>query len=512
MAARGKFTPMSSFFDRIPTFRRIGVLLRRALGGLVRLLFSRRLLTRLAFVTACLLTLALVFYTSERRRWRAAWTEYETTAKARGARMESKDFPHPPVPDAQNFGQISFFQDFYKKPEPPDGLNGPVFEALLQLIHIRENGTTISDLVRKIANDQLIPNRPLDSSGKSTADIANAILTSLDDECGAVSRQLHEAVDRPLSWFPSEWDKSDTRSPKKPSYLRMRKAAQLAIIQLVLHTAARDGASALEDLRLCLRVGKANENHPFLVAAMIRTAITALAMEGVWIGLNENVWDDTTLAQIDGLLAEIDLVSTYRFGLETERAFSNEMLQSFVEDKGALEKAFTDPAKPQRQPYWRLFPTGWIYRSKLKMNQHSDLALAALDVQRRTMSLDPGRLERMMKSSKQLQDLIFLIATPSFERAASRTAATEALLRQARAACALERYRLKHSRYPEKLDDLVAEMLLPEVPRDPTNNQPVEYQRTEDGVFTLRFPETVRLTRDVVPWSEAWKPASRSSN
>jgi len=51
---------------------------------------------------------------------------------------------------------------------------------------------------------------------------------------------------------------------------------------------------------------------------------------------------------------------------------------------------------------------------------------------------------------------------------------------EVRAVCGLERYKLAHGAFPEKLDALAPEFL-PEVPRDPIDLAPLRYRRTESG-------------------------------
>jgi hypothetical protein len=54
----------------------------------------------------------------------------------------------------------------------------------------------------------------------------------------------------------------------------------------------------------------------------------------------------------------------------------------------------------------------------------------------------------------------------------------------ARTACALERFRLAHGKYPEALDAL-APQFIAKVPHDPIDGQPLHYRPTDDGQFIL---------------------------
>ena len=499
---------MKSFLDHIPTFRRLPGNLWR----IVRPLFSRRLWTRLAFGGACLLTLAMVFHAVERRRWRGAWKDYEAKARELGVRLEVNEFPNPEVPDEKNFGEIPYFQDNYRKPEPPNGVNGPVFDTLLRVLSVSETragGLALSELVREAALKSPIRERILTPPG-TTEGAARAILALLDQESGGVTRQLRDALARPLCRFPSEWYEGENRHPKRPPYIRLRNAALLESMRVTLHVAARDDAAALEDLLVSFRLANATKANPCLVAAMIRVAITDLTMGGVWLGLNERIWDDATLARIEEKLTEIDLIDAYQFGMETERALYNRMFQSFADDQSELMKAYDSDSKRWRRFAMKyLYPVGWVYRSQIKTNQYFDLVLADVDRGRGMLKIDIGPAERFIKSASELQDFIFLSIAPAPLRAASRTVATEALVRQARTACALERYRLKHGEFPSHLDALVSSRFLTTLPLDPISGAPMEYQKFDDDRFSLKSSETSRLTRDVAPWPEAWMPTGR---
>jgi len=66
----------------------------------------------------------------------------------------------------------------------------------------------------------------------------------------------------------------------------------------------------------------------------------------------------------------------------------------------------------------------------------------------------------------------------------SKFACAQTTIDQAVIACALERYRLTHSAFPDALDALVPQYLA-KVPNDIINGQPLHYRRTEDGLFLL---------------------------
>jgi hypothetical protein len=527
---------MNSFFASIPTFCRCfrAIFSRwfwtRVASGTARI-FPRWLWTRIAFGTACIVTAWGVFCAVERLRWKREWHAYETQARDRGARLDVSEFPVRTVADADNFSAIPFFQDYYREPMPPDGLSGHVFESLIAFAfveHWTSPPATPAERVGALVRSRSEPPRRMRKDGTAISEnvwitarrmapgdgvpeMSNAMLKLLDQECGGIWEQLLGAIERPDCRFSAVW--ADGLDPNRDRpiwpFLRMRKAAQLAGIRLTLHTAAGNGEGALDDLAVALRLSRAMEKEPSLVSAMINIAMVQLATSGVWNGLAGGVWDEKHLERVDELLRGIDLVSVYRYGMETERAFTNSMFRQFSSgDYSALRyfyghKGFKFPME--------MYPAGWVYRSEVKVNQFYDRVISRADPVRHTLVLDP-ETDRVVSASGAFREKLVLLVVPGFHRSGARTVAVEALLRQARAACGLERYRLRHGGYPEGLEILVNERLIPAVPRDPVNDAPMEYRRLEDGRYALKAAEANRVSQaaGVVDsqWPDAWMPGS----
>ena len=73
---------------------------------------------------------------------------------------------------------------------------------------------------------------------------------------------------------------------------------------------------------------------------------------------------------------------------------------------------------------------------------------------------------------------------PALGNAAKKFAQGQNAVNMARAAIALERYRLAHGEYPESLDAL-APQFIAQVPHDVINGQPLHYRREANGQFVL---------------------------
>jgi hypothetical protein len=72
----------------------------------------------------------------------------------------------------------------------------------------------------------------------------------------------------------------------------------------------------------------------------------------------------------------------------------------------------------------------------------------------------------------------------AYGKAAQRPARTQTFVDEARVACALERYRLEHNSFPDRLDALVPQFLS-KIPNDLFGGKPLRYQKNSDGTYIL---------------------------
>ena len=88
---------------------------------------------------------------------------------------------------------------------------------------------------------------------------------------------------------------------------------------------------------------------------------------------------------------------------------------------------------------------------------------------------------KQMKATLSKEPLLVRELMPATEKVAEAERRTRGLLRCAAAGLAVERYRQKYGRWPEKLDDLKDEFLRA-VPLDPYDDQPLRYRNDGEGV------------------------------
>jgi hypothetical protein len=73
---------------------------------------------------------------------------------------------------------------------------------------------------------------------------------------------------------------------------------------------------------------------------------------------------------------------------------------------------------------------------------------------------------------------------PAMNRASLKFAMAQSYLNMARIACGLERYRLAHGHYPEKLE-AISPQFMASIPNDVITGKPLIYRLNSDGTFIL---------------------------
>jgi hypothetical protein len=239
---------------------------------------------------------------------------------------------------------------------------------------------------------------------------------------------------------------------------------------------------ALEDLRTCFRIAQHLESEPNLLSALLRSAILNIAMQLVWEGTEEHLWQVSHLAVIQADLSKIDLLRTEIAAWQGER-------QTFITHQVAMAenlpwpKAMTEGV--DRRVRFGALGRGWVYRNLL---EYSKFLTHLIDVQdpaaHRVFPSKYIEPEQWSARYRFRLDLVLArIAVPALGGQVIRFAKLQALLDEGAAVCALERHRLDKGQYPERLEALVP-AYLPVLPHDLVTGGPLHYARQGDA-FTL---------------------------
>jgi hypothetical protein len=134
-----------------------------------------------------------------------------------------------------------------------------------------------------------------------------------------------------------------------------------------------------------------------------------------------------------------------------------------------------------------LIPSGWFYQNELRSSKFIlEQFLPIGDVRQQMIS--PTLVKQADEALRTMRvtpySSLCRMFLPGLVNSPRKFAWAQAAVNLARTACALERHRLAHGKYPETLDAL-APQFIAKVPPDPIGGQPLHYRLTDDGHFIL---------------------------
>ncbi len=238
-------------------------------------------------------------------------------------------------------------------------------------------------------------------------------------------------------------------------------------------------AEALIACRASVNGGRSLKGEPSAITQLVRIACVTTAVHDAEFILRTGDPPATELEALQGLLAGEAAEPILRTMATAERGGMHWMMS--VVESGDMDfgaDAELVKADAELTAVLKVLPTGlaarhvhaWLLRHLTRFEEISRLP----DHQQREAIRE---WDRVAKAAKK-EETILLVGGPKLVDVCLRY---RAALRCAVVALALERYRLKNERWPEKLADLVPDFVK-QVPADPADGQPLRYVRTADGV------------------------------
>jgi hypothetical protein len=474
---------------------------------LVHCLSSWRNFKRLLLGLACLAGLIVLFYAEEDMRGRLAWGQFKAQWEAKGERFDLGAFIPPPVPDEGNFAMTPVVSSSYGQIldrtghhlSPP---NTNVVNRLQMLVAGRDGGPTNgignwqkcvrSDLepwqryYRKLSlSTNLFPVPPQPQT--PAADVLLAL-----SKYDSTIEELRAAAALPASRFPLNYDCEEPYAILLPHLAPMKGCAVVLRLRSLAELEAGQSERALADISLALRLTEKLRSEPFLISQLVRIAMLQITTQAVWEGLANQRWTDAQLSALDQQLVALDFVADYQRAMRAEDACQVASTDSLRRHRNQLrdldsfdsgEAGSTHLAQLPGQ----MIPSGWFCQNELRSSKFIlDKFLPIGDVRQQTIS--PTLVEQADESLRTIRltpySILCKMFLPGLVNSPRKFALAQATVNLARTACALERHRFAHGKYPETLDAL-APQFTGKVLHDPIGGQPLHYRSTDDGRFVL---------------------------
>jgi hypothetical protein len=308
---------------------------------------------------------------------------------------------------------------------------------------------------------------------------------------------IRETLKRPFAQM-----KGDYRNPPSipiPNFVCQRIVAQSLADRAKCHLLVGQPEEALKDLTLVRGLCRIMEGSPdkrplTLVATMIDSAVTGLYADTIAEGMRLHAWREPELAALQEQLKEINLPPLLAQSFQFERAASCHTLENVKPDdfvklfNTGTPKGFWDKMKDPTYMMMEFAPRGWVYQNMVKIAAMDGKYLEGFDVTNRRVS--SAKIEKAVDNAMaslshfRPYNYLALVMVPNFSRAVQTLSRNQCMAEEALTACALERYRLAHGKYPETLAALVPQ-LLEKVPPDIINGEPLKYRLKENDQFVL---------------------------
>ncbi len=428
--------------------------------SLIRWLLRRQTQGRALTGLAALATFVAVFYLEEDWRGWHAWQKCKSELEAKGAVLDWSKFIPPPVPDDQNI---------FKAPKMAEWFTGRGMRDLSERLQSTNYNLTTS--VGAATN--LI----------ATTETARAYL-AWSDQFQPDFGLMRRALKRPYARMDGDY--SVPYEQPIPNFLTVRSVAQTLAQRAHCYLLLNQPEQALRELTLIHDMCRLLEAPPTgkpmtLVAAMINVAVTGLYVEVITEGSQRRVWQEPQLAALQNQLREEDLLP---FVLEAFRSEPAAVCRNF--EIAPLPKLFS--MKFMKINWSLLMPRGWVYQNMVNLAVLHQKSLRGFQLANNMVSPrlfeDASRDIHNFFAHKWPYRFLAAIATPNYLKAQQTTLYDQTMINEAQIVCALERYRLAHGEYPEKLDALVPQFI-EKLPHDIIGGGPLIYRPTSNGKFLL---------------------------
>ena len=450
-----------------------------------------RLRRRALQFAAGVLVLGLIgvgFYAWQNAHARRAWAVFQQELKQQGVSLDVTPYLPTPVPDAENFARSPAFLTLRNQMRTNSNVR-PLLDQLrdaqlLNNLYSTPLGTDwthyrplpLTNFVR-----WMNPKARLGNATNSAA-VAGAILQALEPHAGWL-QSVSEAARRPALQFTTDRVAAQLITANNEETSLLERLHMLLQIRASAALSAGDPAAAAEDLRTGLRLANLARQLPDARASVRVQILVARCLQPLWEGLAARRWNADQLASLQHDLAGFNLLADHTNAVRRVTLFYIETWRNQPDASQWMQGTTVGP-RITRGPRPGFEPAAWQYYNCMQLHTAAAHALASVDVVRGHVTENVNWSDT---SGLPLDaDTIYFLQQGAWWGARSAMVSfAQTSLNQAVVACALERHRLAHGKFPESLEELVP-ALLDRLPPDTQRGRPLLYQLVSPDQFILR--------------------------
>ena len=441
----------------------------------------RRLLRNPWFLFVLALLVALpVWWFADDALGERHWREYAAEARARGVKLTTDEMlPPQGFPDGENYAGSPFWKDVAAHPNDP----GWAIPSL----------SPPSGRFTREDRNAFSPRRDL--AGWRTSMISANWLPASDTQGSdpeAVLRGLQKAREplaairlstaKPHIYIPLAWSPdAQLQQPYLGAAIRL---AKLVSLKCAAETALGRSQEALASWKDGIGLLRVVNTTPNLISGLIAHAIEYHSLVALKEGIAARIWNDTDLQEIQHLLSEQSPLGCYRDELNGERTCENALLEN-PKFRERLRLVIGKPLnflgrlQLNHQRTWR--------ELQIYLNRAMDEELGRLDADAnvcRPLTNHIYGAKVVTRDTGSAWAAMVEAFLPSLNDLSQRATYQHARMRMAVLACALERFRLAHGKYPATLVDLVPEFTAT-LPVDPCGGSSFHYRLSEKSGYVI---------------------------
>jgi hypothetical protein len=313
--------------------------------------------------------------------------------------------------------------------------------------------------------------------------------------------ELRAELEHPPRYFGWNYTNPFNMTPKNP-FVQKRAVAQFLTADCLCALHEHQPSRAQTDLHALTQLVQVHRGDLTLVSAMIRVAISGLALSATWEALPAEGWDEASLRALQQDWERIDLFVALEQGFTGERLFGEQafalMRQADLNAQRSMlalgtasqASSLTDLRNRAAGLYWR----GHIDDDELFFLQHAQQQVETIrDLERNASGVRVrarvraqfNEFEHTMNTPLQkYRHLFSAVAVPNYTKAFEVVIRDETQRRMTITVIALLRFQRQNGHYPVSLTELTPPYLAKPV-MDPWSGKPLHYRRNADGTFTL---------------------------
>jgi hypothetical protein len=249
-----------------------------------------------------------------------------------------------------------------------------------------------------------------------------------------------------------------------------------------LHT--NQTAAAAADLLTSLHLARLARQSPDLMSSQRAQVMVVGSLQPLWEGLLDRRWDAAQLGIFQQELSQFPLLSDHTNAVTRTVAALIESWRAIPETGTNALTALNPHAD---EPGWGAQPGGWWLDRCIRLHQAGQIAVGRVDVAGQRVRLSDEELDWRTLQDLPLDGEVHQLVLQNYWYGAvpSVVAFAQTAVNQAIVACALERFHQAEGRYPAALIELVPRYL-ERVPNDIVRGEPLLYELTADGRYSLR--------------------------